>query len=88
MRLALLWLSRIIAALLIIYGLWIAYETWAWTRMGLHQRVYDGESQSEIELNVDTYAIFHAPSMRFAGLFLLSGVVMMCLTFTKSQRRD
>lgn len=88
MRQLLFWLARLFGTFLFLYGSYIAYQTWQWTRMGLHQRVYDGETHAEIQLNVISYAIFHVPSMRYAFLFVASGMVILLLTFSKTRRTE
>jgi hypothetical protein len=84
-RQPLVWLARLFGAFLVFYSVFLAYQPWQWTRMGLHQRVYDGESQFEIELNVVYYAIFYDPSMRYAALLLLAGTVIIIQTVFTSR---
>ncbi len=80
------WISRGFAVFLILYGLSLAYQTWWWTHLGLRQRVYDGESQLQIQLNVVWYAFFYTPTMRYAGLLFLSGFIIIFQTLQKPHR--
>jgi hypothetical protein len=88
MRQLLLWLARLFGAFLVLYGVLIAYQTWYWTHLGLHQRIYDGETQVEIQFNIVSYAVFHAPSMRYAFLFVASGIVIVLQTFVKMRHNE